>query len=219
MTLKTPAEEVAEAFDLDVPPPPLPPRYNVAPSQDVAVLRARPEAGRLRRALEVLPWSPERVNARAETVFARPAFRDAARAARCAVVADGFYEWRAPFAAQRGSGSGPRQPYYIFLRGGRPFAIAAILGERGVTVLTTAANLRILPLHDRMPVILGSGALARWLDPTAERPELKPLLAPYPPEEMELHPVSLRVNRFEHDDPACCAPAPELRASSQGTLF
>jgi putative SOS response-associated peptidase YedK len=109
-----------------------------------------------------------------------------------------------------------KQPYFLRMRDGGPFALAGLWeawdapdGSRVETcaILTTGANSVVSPLHDRMPVIIEPGRYARWLDPTVGTPEeLKPLLAPYPPEPMDAYPVSKRVNSPAFDDPGCVQP-------------
>ncbi len=151
------------------------------------------------------------INARAETAAEKPAFRSAMRRRRCLVVADGFYEWR---RAGR-----TKQPYFIRLHEDRPFGFAGLWeawegpGHAALetcTVLTTAANDLVRPLHDRMPVILAPEAYAAWLDPEVEDPRrLTPLLAPYPSETMEAYPVSPLVNNAAHQSPRCIEPAEE----------
>jgi putative SOS response-associated peptidase YedK len=221
-TLTDPDPEVAVQFGL-AEMPALEPRYNIAPTQPVAAVRVVAEAAA--RELVLLRWGlipfwakdPEigarLINARAETVAEKPAFRDAFKRRRCLVVADGFYEWQKQ--------EGKKQPFYIRLRAGRPFAFAG-LWERwraadasiveSCTLLTTGPNELMRPLHNRMPVILRPGDYELWLDPAVGQAELlQPLLVPYPAEEMEAYPVSRRVNSPDNDDPACVeplAPAP-----------
>src|SRR5262245_4330455 len=160
--------------------PALEPRYNVAPTQPVAAVRAGPGGGRelvrLRWGL-VTPWAadpgtgPLLINARSETAADKPAFRAALRARRCLVPADGFYEWVRQ--------AGKRQPIHFRLRDGRPFAFAG-LWERwqapggpaveSCAILTTGANELVRQAHDRMPVILGPDAFGEWLDPAVRDP-------------------------------------------------
>ena len=172
-TLRKPAGEVAEAFDV----PEVfeyPPRFNIAPTQDVPVIRLA--ADRAVRDLGLLHWGlipswaadpamgNRMINARAETVATKPAFRHAFKAKRCLVVADAFYEWRKL--------DGRKQPYLIHLRDDRPFAFAGLWErwDRGgepiesCTIITTEANELMTPIHDRMPVIVPRSAfdLGRW---------------------------------------------------------
>jgi len=218
-TLRRPGAELARHFGLSEVPE-LAPRYNVAPGQEIATVRAVQGQGRileLRRWGLVPPWAPDPrmggrlVNARSESAAERRAFAPALRARRCLVPADGFFEW-----ASRG---GERVPFHVQVRGGALFAIAGLWEEwRGpggevvdsCTLLTTDANERLRPLHDRMPVILDPADYGPWLDPREGDPaRLRPLLRPWQGEALDVSPVGPRVNRPELDDPACLAPAPE----------
>ncbi|MGA7802125.1 MAG: SOS response-associated peptidase [Gammaproteobacteria bacterium] len=208
-TLATPAERIAEHFQL-ASVPVLPPRYNIAPGQAVAAVCAAGDGRELTwlRWGLVPAWAKDpkigyrMINARAESLAERPAYRAAFRQRRCLVPADGFYEWK-------GTGRG-RQPYYIRLRDGRPFAIAGLWehwrstdGEviESVTLVTTATNALLAPLHDRMPVLLAPETCAAWLAPQTQDPQrLAALLRPYPADAMAAHPVSLRVNNTPEDD-------------------
>ncbi|GAB4234353.1 MAG: SOS response-associated peptidase [Deltaproteobacteria bacterium] len=192
-----------------------PPRYNIAPSQPVAVVRVSPadrERELLRLRWGLIPsWAKDpsignrMINARAETASEKPSFRSAFRNRRCLVPADGFFEWR---KVDRG-----KLPFYIRMRSGHPFAFAG-LWERWdppegdpvetCTILTTEANELLRPIHDRMPVIVAPEMYGAWLDSGRKDPEtLKPILRPWPPEEMDAYPVSKRVNDPSHDDPDC----------------
>jgi putative SOS response-associated peptidase YedK len=218
-TLTASREVLARAFDLgDVPE--LEPRFNVAPGQPIPTVWQTPEGRRELRARRwglVPHWARDArigsrlVNARAETAAEKPAFRSALRQRRCLVPADGFYEW---------SGSGPadRQPYYLSLPGREPFGIAGLFerwdAEDGsvlesCVLLTVAANERVRPLHDRMPAILRREDHAPWLDPTLrDAHRVQALLLPWAGAELDVRPVSRRVNRPQHDDPACIEPLP-----------
>jgi len=200
--------------------PPMKPRFNIAPSQTVAAVRTSPAGGARELAFlrwGLIPsWAKDRsigsrmINARAETVREKPAFRNAFRRRRCLVPANGFYEW------QRREDR--KQPYYIRMRDERIFAFAGLWdrweGEEGSVVetcaiLTTAANRVLVPVHDRMPVILDPGMYDRWLDPTTPDPgSLAPLLVPFPTEEMVAFPIGSRVNSPSVDDEGCIAPLP-----------
>ena len=219
-TLTTTAEDLARSFEL-VELPGLSPRYNIAPTQQVATVRAVVQEEGGGRELRLLRWGlvpswakdlkigSRMINARAETVAEKPAFRRAFRSRRCLVLADGFYEWRRV--------GKQRQPHFISMRDGRPFAFAG-LWERWVdpedgqvvescTVLTTRPNALMEKIHDRMPVILEPGDHATWLDPRITDPEqLEPLLRPHAAGEMTSHPVSARVNSPRNDDPSCVSP-------------
>ena len=185
------------------------PRYNIAPTYDVLACRTMP-AGRELALLHwgLIPaWAEDKkigyrtINARAETVAVKPAYRTAFRRRRCLIAADGFYEWR--------PGKPKKQPYYIRMRDGKPFAFAG-LWERwepegaepvdSCTIIVTTANELISQIHDRMPVILAPQDYDLWLDPEVDDPEkVMPLLKSYPEKEMEFYPVGLGVNSPKHD--------------------
>jgi putative SOS response-associated peptidase YedK len=200
---------------LDVPEE-LAPRYNIAPTQPVLAVRTVPAGERelvtLRWGL-VPAWADDPsignrlINARAETVADKPAFRAAFRARRCLVLADGFFEWQKV--------GGRKQPYYFRLREGSPFAFAGLWERWGkgattletCTLLTTEANELLRPVHDRMPVILPRERFVRWLDPDFRAAaELESLLRPYPAEDMTGYPVSARVNNPRNEGPLCVEP-------------
>ncbi|OLD95704.1 MAG: hypothetical protein AUI36_46070 [Cyanobacteria bacterium 13_1_40CM_2_61_4] len=153
------------------------------------------------------------INAKAETAAEKPMFRDAFKRRRCLVPADGFYEWK-----QEG---GRKQPVYIHMKDGEPFAIAGLWeqweGQDGeviesCTLLTTEPNDRLAPIHNRMPVILDPKDYAQWLDPDLQDvSRLKTLLHPYTSEQMTYYPVNLRVNNPRNDDVLCIEPLPQTR--------
>lgn len=214
-TLTTPEELIAEVFALDERPK-LSARYNIAPSQQIAAI-VQPSG---RRQLEMLRWGmlapgeAERddsllINARSESVATRPLFREAFRARRCLVPADGFYEWRK--AGSR------REPFHIRLRERKPFAFAGLWNEekraaaerplRTCAILTTEPNAVMSGIHDRMPVILKPDAYAAWLDTSrAASASLHELLRPYPAEDMEAVRVSSYVNGAAAEGPRCLEP-------------
>ncbi len=213
-TLSASATDLVQQFE----PAGLPactPRYNIVPTQEVLAVVKMPDAAKrqvhlLRWGL-IPPWAEgpavgsRMINARAETVATKPAFRRPFRERRCLILADGFYEWQRQERR--------KQPFYIRLRDGHPFAFAG-LWERwapqdgqpldSCSIITTVANDLIQPLHVRMPVILSPVDHEAWLDPSIREVErLQPLLRPYPPEEMEAYPVSTRVNNPANDTPEC----------------
>ena len=221
-TLITPAERWAQLFGVE-PPQEATPRYNIAPGQDVVAVRIRPVAGRevvqLRWGL-VPAWAGDPkighrlVNARAESLAEKPAFRDALPRRRCLVVADGFYEWAGSRA--------PRRPFWFRRRDGAPFAIAA-LWERWTprgdadakpletcTLVTTAANATVGAVHDRMPVLIAPEDFGRWLGEGGATDDAIALLRPCPEDWLTERAVGPRVNDVRQDDPACLEPiAPE----------
>jgi putative SOS response-associated peptidase YedK len=204
-----------DLFDLPEVPDLLP-RYNVAPSQEVPVVRQRGET----RELTLLRWGlipfwskdpkrgPTPINARSDSASEKPAFRQAFRRHRCLLPADGFYEWK-----KEGT---KKQPVLFRMRDEGPFAFAGLWdrweGPEGqiiqsCTLLTTEPNELVAPVHDRMPVILPPEAYALWLDPTeTEAARVQPLLRPYPAEAMTATLVSPRVNSPREDDPGLIAP-------------
>jgi putative SOS response-associated peptidase YedK len=200
-------------------------RFNVAPGDDVlAVVRHRDGSvgGELLHWGFVPPWAEDpsvgfrMINARAETVADRPAFRDAFVRHRCLIVADGFYEW------QR---EGPRQPFHVTRADAQPFAFAGLRTAwkdpqdgwlRSCTIVTTQANAAIAPIHPRMPVMLARADEATWLDPDAPPELLHTLLRPLPLAETHARAVSKAVNDARYDGPECLA---EPAAEAQQGLF
>jgi putative SOS response-associated peptidase YedK len=150
---------------------------------------------------------PPIINARAETLATKPAFRSAFKRRRCLIPADGFYEW------QKIAGAKVKQPFYIRLAKDRPFAFAGLWEKwhndegsllESCTIVTTEPNDVMRPLHDRMPVILPDEEYARWLDPKNEDvDELQELLRPYPAEEIAACPITTFVNSPRNDGPEC----------------
>jgi putative SOS response-associated peptidase YedK len=219
-TLRSSPESITEHFDLDEPPE-LEPRYNIAPGQTVLALRAEAARGtrvaeRLRWGL-VPPWADSAavgqrmINARAETLSEKPAFRAAFRDRRCLIPADGFYEWR------KASGS-PKQPYLFERPDGAPFAFAGLFeswreGEKDAvwscTIVTTEANEVLAGVHARMPVILDARDYRLWLDPeNHDLGELQRLLTPCPEAWLTRKTVGSGVNDARRDAPDCAAEAP-----------
>ena len=212
-TLTVPIDQLAAEFDLDEVRAELSPNFNVAPTQSVAAILA--ENGS--RRLETLRWGlvpswakdPEigarMINARSETAPEKPSFRSAFKRRRCLIPADGFYEWKRE--------EGGKQPFYIHMKDGRPFAFAGLWedwndGEiRSCTILTTSANELVGEVHERMPVILPTEDRDAWLDPEAETQELVSLLRPYPGDDLETFPVSRFVNSPRNNDERCVEPA------------
>ena len=228
-TLSSPAEIIAEVFETE-PDERLLPRYNIAPSQPVAVVRALTDttANTMPGATETVggrelahlkwglipSWAKDpsigsrMINARAETVAEKPAYRAAFKRRRCVVPADGFYEW------QRISGG--KQPFYIGMAERRPFGMAGLWehweGPEGeaidsCTILTTEPNEVLRPIHDRMPVILRPEDHELWLDPTVkDQARLLELLRPYAPAAMTAHAISTLVNNPKNDVIGCIEP-------------
>lgn len=194
--------------------PDLEPRYNIAPTEDAAVIQTHRDGVRRVALLRwgLIPsWADDPsignrlINARAESLARKPSFRDAFLARRCLVPADGFYEWdKTPHG---------KQPYYLRVRGGEVFALAGLWEHHesrvtgpinSFTVITTDANDLVRPIHDRMPVILPRESYDAWLDPdNHDTKGLTQLLRPFPPEEMDMYPVSRFVNKPANKGPEC----------------
>lgn len=221
--------------------PDWPPRYNIAPTQPVPVVR-RGEGGGPQFAL--MRWGfvpgfvrdparwPLVINIRAETAPERPAFRGAWRHRRCAMPVDGFYEWQR-LSERRGPGTS--RPFLVRRRDRGLFAFAALWemwsGPDGneidtVALLNTEANATLAAIHPRCPVLLDREGARDWLDPGLPPARLAALLRPPPDEPLEMLAVSPRVNAVANDDPSVqepvgqpLPPAPGRRTPSQGSLF
>lgn len=221
-SLKTSAHLLAERFHLPKIPS-LTPRFNIAPSQPIAIVRVPPAPDNQQaegRELTLARWGlipgwakdaasgAQPINAKAETAAEKPMFRDAFRRRRCLIPADGFYEWRQEDKR--------KQPVYICMKDREPFAFAGLWEHwenqdgqaiESCTILTTEPNDLLKPIHNRMPVILDSKDYDLWLDPDVrDAGKLCALLGPYHPEDMAAFPVNLRVNNPRNDDPACIEP-------------
>jgi putative SOS response-associated peptidase YedK len=214
------------------------PRYNVAPMQMVPVIRESDAGGVRRRTISLLKWGlvpiwaddpaigNRMINARAETIDSKPAFRKAFEQRRCIVPADGFYEWEK---------TGPRskQPMAIVGADRQPLALAGIWERwRGkemqgewletCTILTCEPNDLLREVHDRMPVILEREDVAPWLDSRSAPPDVKALLRPLASERMMMYPVGRHVNTPANDDARCIealANDEEPPSGEQGMLF
>lgn len=199
---------------VQLPEKPVPPRYNIAPTQPGAVIinRAEPIIDFYHWGL-VPSWASDpsvgsrMINARSETLAEKPAFRKALSRRRCLVPASGFYEWKLS------SDGKTKTPYYIQTADEKPFAFAGLWESwhspdgselRSYTIITTIANEMLSKMHQRMPVILDPESYRPWLSPR-ELPaeETLPLLKQYPAELMMMHPVSARVSSVRNDSPQC----------------
>jgi putative SOS response-associated peptidase YedK len=192
------------------------PRYNIAPTQNMAVV-LQPDGA---RQLDVMRWglipswakeakiASSLINARSETVAEKPSFRSAFRARRCLILADGYYEWKREGKA--------KLPHLYEINGGKPFAIAGLWeswrGPTGddapihtCTAITTEANSLASAVHDRMPVILGAADYDQWLQPGADPSSLKSLLRPLEVDSMSARPVSQFVNSSRNEGDQCVA--------------
>ena len=214
--LKAPPRSIQEHFHLPEAVD-LPPRYNIAPSQSVAVVRHMP--GNNSPQLNMLHWglipywakdlktAYKLVNARGETLNQKPSFRSAFKMRRCLVVADGFYEWKR---------SGKiRQPFYVHLKNDSVIGFAGLWeswnGQDGniiesTTIITTSPNELIREIHVRMPVILHPEQYDTWLLDSTPQHTLQELLASYPADKMVAYRVSSEVNSPQNDSPDCIKP-------------
>ena len=215
--------EIAELLDLPAESvPPYQPRYNLAPTQPALVLRRNPHTGD--RELTFLTWGlvpswardpaigSKLINARAETLAEKSAYRSAFRRRRCVVPADGFYEWK-----KTGDG---KQPWFITRKDRKPMPLAGLWEHwespdgstiESFTLITTEPNELVRRLHDRMPAILPDEEMTRWLDTGADLGELQALLlTPYPAALLDAWPVSTLVNSPANDDPGLIDPLPML---------
>ncbi|MEB3197588.1 MAG: SOS response-associated peptidase [Candidatus Sericytochromatia bacterium] len=203
------------------------PRWNIAPTQMVPIVREQGGARQLALARWGLvpPWAregdrlPPLINARADTVAEKPAFRAALRQRRAVVPADGFYEWAPPPAgAPKGA---PKQPWWFRRRDAGLLFLAALWEPWGpeaeperlsFTLITTDANACVAPVHDRMPVLLDAAQADRWMAPQGQ--ELAPLLsmlAPYPADAMVAIAVNPRLNSARTDEPSLVEPVATVR--------
>jgi len=181
------------------------PNYNVAPTDDVYTV-ANDDG---RRRLTITSWgllvgdgANPLINARAETLAERPAFKEAFEQRRCLIPADGFFEWDA-------MPGGAKQPYVFAPVDARPIGFAGVYGRRRTcAIVTSEARPPVDRLHDRMPVVVAPDDWATWLDPHADPSELFPLLAPPPETALRARPVSTRVNDVRNNDPSLLHDAP-----------
>jgi putative SOS response-associated peptidase YedK len=194
------------------------PRYNIAPTQDVATVLNDGRRAVVASRWGLVPhWAKDpdigqrMINARAESLLEKPSFRTPLRKRRCLVLADGFYEW------ERVPGQRYKVPHLFRLVTRKIFGLAGLwdmwkdpVGEplRTCTIITTTPNEAVAPIHTRMPVILPPEAYEAWLAPDEQPGEdLLPLLQPYPASAMEQYAVSTHVNKATVDDPECIRPA------------
>lgn len=224
-TLATPVAELSRIFGFSELPN-LAPRYNIAPTQEIAAVRLLRDEER--RELVLMRWGlvpywaddpsigSRMINARSESVADKPAFRSAFARRRCLVLVDGFYEWQ-QHGVPKG---GKKQPYRIRRRDGQPFAFAGLWeswkGPKGgpeldqpletATIVTTDANEVLKPLHHRMPVILAPEDYDAWMNPETPKDAAEALLRPCPEDWLEAYPVSTRVNNVRNEDASLVEP-------------
>ncbi len=192
----------------------LPPRYNIAPTQQIPAIRYVPE--KPYRQLTEMRWGliphwakDEKIgykllNARGETITKKPAFRVAFKHRRCLLPTSGFYEWEQT--------EKQKQPFFISMKTEEPFAFAGIwerwensAGEKieSCAIITTEANAIISKIHHRMPVIIAPGNYDLWLHPDTAQMDLLAMLTPYPPEMFQIYPVSRTVNSPKNETSRC----------------
>jgi putative SOS response-associated peptidase YedK len=215
-TITATPDQLQQAFPGIAVPAQMTPRFNVAPTQPIAVV---PNDGR--KAVDFFLWGlipswakdpsigNRMINARAETLAEKPSFRTAYKRRRCLILADGFYEWKQT-PGQKG-----KTPHFITLKDHQPFAMAGLWEQwfspdgseiKSATIITTEPNQIMSQLHNRMPVILHPDDYARWIDPgERDAKDLQSLLVPYTGE-MGHYPVSKMVNSPANDVPACIVP-------------
>jgi putative SOS response-associated peptidase YedK len=214
---ETPAAELAELFGV-MSLPALDSSWNTAPTQNVLAIRAAPEGGQREGVLlrwGLIPsWAKDpsigsqMFNARGETAREKPSFRSAFKKRRCLLPADGFYEWK--------KGPPPRQPFYFHMKDGKAFAFAGLFERwesqdgtaiESCTMLTTTPNELVAAVHDRMPVIVSPNQYSAWLDPSdADMDSLQALVAPFPADRMDGHPVSRAVGNVRKNEPGLMSP-------------
>jgi putative SOS response-associated peptidase YedK len=215
-------EATGERFEVAVPDT-YQERYNLAPQQGALIVRERDEGreavmarwGLLPHWAKVSSIAFKMINARAETLTEKPAYRGLLNRHRCLIPADGFYEWTL-------ASDGKKQPIHFHLPGYGLFAFAGLWTSRtddesrkiieSCTIITTRPNELVAPVHDRMPVILPAEAEQIWLDPTISREHALSLLEPYPADLMVALPASTRVNSVRNDDSALLLPGDALAA-------
>jgi putative SOS response-associated peptidase YedK len=238
--------EAVRAFFRYVELPNFPPRYNVAPTQPVPIIRLERDARGVRsRHFVLVRWGflpgfvkdpkdfPLVINARAETVAEKPSFRNALKRRRCIFIADAFYEWRRPAGGKK-KGGPPSQPFLIRRADGAPMALAGLweawTGPNGeemdtACIVTTDANGPMAAIHDRMPVILEPEDFDRWLDCEADDArDAAGLMRPTGDNILEFIPIGTGVNKVANDGPEVQAPVgpperPTLEKPMRTDLF
>jgi putative SOS response-associated peptidase YedK len=207
-------ETIVEEFGVELIDASFEPSYNIAPTQNVAAIINDDQKRLVTMRWGLIPfWAKDEaignklINARAETIQEKASFRTPFKRKRCLIVADGFYEWQ-----KRG---GEKQPFYIRLKSGKPFAFAGLYdvwespdqSVTSCTIITTEANELMQPLHERMPVMLSEKAGDFWIAPTQSEPQaLLDLLKPYDAELMEAYAVSKGVNSPRNNSQNCVKP-------------
>jgi len=217
-TLTVDPAEVQETFSAYTFPQQFAPRFNIAPTQPVLVIPNDDQNTADFFVWGLIPmWAKDpsignrMINARAETLEEKPAFRGSLKYKRCLILADGFYEWKSA------EGKKGKTPFFIHMKDRKPFAFAGLWDSwnspdgslvKSCTIITTEPNELTGIIHNRMPVILHPRDYAKWLDPSPQTPDqLKPLLKPFPADLMNAYPVSPLVNTPANDKPELVVPA------------
>lgn len=213
-SLKSTMRAIEDEFSIDKSDIVIEPRYNIAPTQNVAVIFNDGQNNLTFFKWGLIPsWAKDpiignrMINARAETISEKPSFKTALKKRRCLILSDGFYEWN-----KTGE---DKIPTYIFLNNHKPFAFAGLWDNwkspegkiiYTCTIITTTPNELMAPIHNRMPVILQKQFIDFWLDSSYQKEtELINILKPYPSDEMDAHEVSKLVNSPKNDNPGCIA--------------
>ncbi len=217
-TLTVNPAEAQETFTEYTFPQNFAPRFNIAPSQPILVIPNDDQNAADFFIWGLIPmWAKDPsignrlINARAETLEEKPAFRGSLKYKRCLILADGFYEWKgAP-------GRKTKTPFFIHMKDRKPFAFAGLWDSwngpdgsqvKSCAIITTVPNELMAIIHNRMPAILHPRDYAKWLDPSPQTPDqLKPLIKPFPAEMMNAYPVSALVNTPANDTPELVHPA------------
>ena len=211
-----PKEQIMKRFNVERVPDNLTLRYNISPSQNAAaILNKFPNQVVLCRFGLVPSWSKEdksqytMINARCETVFEKPTYKRLIKSKRALILADNFFEWRKVGLK--------KIPYRIFLKNEEPFAMAGLWDSWGegtsqffsFSILTTSANNIVLPLHDRMPILLDPEDEAKWLQDDTPMNVISGMFRSYPAEKMDAYPISPLVNSPSNDSIDILKPVPQ----------
>ncbi len=217
-TLTVDPADLQESFSDVIFPSKFAPRFNIAPTQPVLAI---PNDDKYKADFFVwglIPmWAKDprignrMINARAETLAEKPAFRGVLKYKRCLILADGFYEWKSA------GGKKSKTPFFIHMKDRKPFAFAGLWDAwnspdgsliKTCTIITTEPNELMSLIHNRMPAILHPRDYAKWLDPAPQTPDLlRPLLKPFPADNMDAYPVTTLVNKPINDTPELVVPA------------
>jgi putative SOS response-associated peptidase YedK len=221
-TLITPLSILRKIFSIETATCDIEASYNIAPTQEVTGVIFQENKSLVKFRWGLVPsWSRDssgkskRINARAETVSKKPSFRKAFKKKRCLILADGFYEWK--------NVKGSKQPFYLTLPSGKPFAFAGLYetwkSSEGSSydsccIITTEASDSVCEIHYRMPVILEPGVLETWLNPEIQdTDQLEEVLKAGYVKDLKSYPVSRLVNSPANNNPACIEPLTQAEAT------